>query len=73
MPGEEDAAPEAAPAGKKKGKVLLWASLGAVPVVLIGLAAALVMAFFEKGLLTVAVTACAAVFAAEWVMFSFLS
>ena len=40
MPGEEDAAPEAAPAGKKKGKVLLWASLGAVPVVLIGLAAA---------------------------------
>ena len=38
----------------------IWSALA-------GLAAALVMAFFEKGLVTVAITSCAAVFAAEFI------
>ena len=33
----------------------------------VGLVVALIMAFFERGLLTVAVSACAAVFVTEWV------
>ena len=40
----------------------IFTSTGNVYSAIVGLAAALVMAFFEKGLVTVALTSCAAVF-----------
>ena len=43
----------------------IFTSTGNVYSAIVGLAAALVMAFFEKGLVTVALTSCAAVFLTE--------
>ena len=45
----------------------IFTSTGNVYSAIVGLAAALVMAFFEKGLVTVALTSCAAVFLTELV------
>lgn len=40
---------------------------GGIVSALVGVAVALLLAFFEKGLVTVAVCACAAVFLTEWI------
>ena len=45
----------------------IFYSTGSVLSACVGLAVALVLAFYEKGLLTVAVCACGAVFLTEWV------
>lgn len=45
----------------------IFTSTSSLTSALVGLAVALVMAFFERGLLTVAVSACAAVFLTEYV------
>ncbi len=45
----------------------VFSSTGGLVSACIGVAVALLLAFFEKGLVTVAVCACLAVFATEWI------
>ena len=45
----------------------VFSSTGGIWSALVGLLVALLLAFFEKGLVTVALSACAAVFLAEWI------
>lgn len=46
----------------------IFSSTGGIWSAVAGLSVALLLAFFEKGLVTVALCACAAVFAVEWLM-----
>ncbi len=45
----------------------VFSSTGSLGTAIVGVAAALVMAFFEKSLLTVAAVSCAAVFLSSWI------
>lgn len=45
----------------------VFSSTGGIWSAVVGVCVALLLAFFEKGLITVAVCACAAVFLTEWI------